>query len=70
MKMQKPYYDRDDYSVIIKSRGSEPPAWKWEIYRAGNTNAIKRSPATFASMKSARHAGSEALKKLLAQLFS
>jgi hypothetical protein len=34
--MNKPHYDRADYSVVVKNRASPPKAWRWEIYRAGN----------------------------------
>ena len=45
--MNKLYYERDDYSVVVKNRAPPPKAWRWEIYRAGNTNPIKQSPIYF-----------------------
>ena len=36
-------YARADYSVVVKNRAPPPKAWRWEIYRAGNANPLKRS---------------------------
>src|SRR5215510_8368763 len=33
--MNKLYYERADYSVVVKNRAPPPKAWRWEIYRAG-----------------------------------
>jgi hypothetical protein len=63
-------YDRADYSVVVKIRASPPKAWRWEIYRAGNANPIKRSSIYFNTMASARRAGKVALTELLNKLFS
>jgi hypothetical protein len=67
--MPKLYYERSDYSVVVKNRASPPRAWKWEIYRAGNTNPIKRSSINFDTTAAAKLAGQEALKELLNKLF-
>src|SRR6266566_5788576 len=45
--MGKLYYERADYSVVVKNRAPPPKAWRWEIYRAGNANPIKQSPIYF-----------------------
>jgi hypothetical protein len=68
--MTKLHYDRSDYSVVVKNRASSPKAWRWEIYRAGNTNPIKRSSIYFDTTASARRAGKDALTELLKKLFS
>jgi hypothetical protein len=68
--MDKLFYDRTDYSVVVKNKGSDPQGWKWEIYRAGNANPIKRSATNFNSVTKAKQAGNEALKQLLDRLFS
>ena len=68
--MTKLHYDRSDYSVVVKNRASSPKAWRREIYRAGNTNPIKRSSIYFDTTASARRAGKDALTELLKKLFS
>ena len=54
--MNKLYYERDDYSVVVKNRAPPPKAWRWEIYRAANTNPIKQSPIYFDITAAARRA--------------
>jgi hypothetical protein len=54
----------------VKNRASSPKAWRWEIYRAGNTNPIKRSSIYFDTTASARRAEKDALTELLKKLFS
>jgi hypothetical protein len=68
--MNKLHYDRADYSVVVKNRASPPKAWRWEIYRTGNANPIKRSSIYFDTTASARRAGKDALTELLYKLFS
>jgi hypothetical protein len=68
--MDKPQYDRTDYSVVVKNRAPPPKAWRWEIHRAGNARPIKQSSVYFDTVVAARQAGSEALKKLLEKLFA
>jgi hypothetical protein len=68
--MDKPHYDRADYSVVVKNRAPPPKAWRWEIYRAGNAAPIKRSSINFDTTATAKRAGQEALKELLGKLFS
>src|SRR6516225_7236628 len=68
--MNKLYYERADYSVVVKNRAPPPKAWRWEIYRAGNVNPIKQSSVYFDTTAAARRAGKEALKDLLNKLFA
>jgi hypothetical protein len=68
--MDKLYYERADYSVVVKNRAPLPKAWRWEIYRAGNANPIKQSPIYFDTTVAARRAGKDALKELLNKLFN
>ena len=68
--MDKLYYERADYSVVVKNRAPPPKAWRWEIYRAGNTNPIKQSPIYFDTTAAARRAGKDALRELLNKLFT
>ena len=68
--MNKLYYERADYSVVVKNRAPPPKAWRWEIYRAGNVNLIKQSSVYFDTTAAARRAGKDALKELLNKLFA
>jgi hypothetical protein len=68
--MDKLYYKRADYSVVVKNRAPPPKAWRCEIYRAGNANPIKQSPISFESTAAARRAGKDALQELLNKLFT
>src|SRR6516165_1459755 len=68
--MNKLYYERADYSVVVKNRAPPPKAWRWEIYRAGNVNPIKQSSVYFDTTAAARRAGKEALTDLLNKLFA
>ncbi len=66
--MDRSGYDDSDYSVVIKNRGAPPNLWKWEIYRAGESNAIGQSAVFFHTVAGANKAGKAALKQLLAAL--
>jgi hypothetical protein len=68
--MDKLYYERADYSVVVKNRAPPPKAWRWEIYRAGNANPIKQSAIYFDTTAAARRAGKDALNELLNKLFT
>jgi hypothetical protein len=68
--MSKPYYERADYSVVVKNRAPPPKAWRWEIYRAGNAKSIKQSSIYFDTTAAAGRAGKEALNELLNKLFA
>jgi hypothetical protein len=68
--MEKPNFDRTDYSVVVKNRAPSPKAWRWEIYRAGRSTPIKTSLVYFSTMVTARQAGNEALKQLLDKLMA
>ena len=65
--MGKVGFDQKDYSVVVKNRGAPPNPWKWEIYRAGKSNPIGRSPTFFRTMVAANKAGKAALKQLLGE---
>ena len=68
--MDRMYYERADYSVVVKNRAPPPKAWRWEIYRAGNANPIKRASIYFETAAAARRVGKDALKELLNKLFA
>ena len=54
----------------MKNRAPPPKAWRWEIYRAGNANPLKRSSIYFETMAAAKRAGKDALKELLNKIFA
>ena len=58
-------FDRTDYSVVVKLRANPPVPWRWEIYRAGKSNAIMQSVVNFRSMAAVHRAGKTALTQLL-----
>jgi hypothetical protein len=66
--MDKLHFDNTDYSVVVKNRAPPPNSWGWEIYRAGMSSPIGKSPRIFRTMAAARKAGKAALKDLLAKL--
>jgi hypothetical protein len=55
--------DSDDYSVVVKNRGTDSKPWKWAIYSAGKKKPVVSSRENFGSMTGAFKAGKEALKK-------
>ena len=63
-------FEPNDYSVVVKNRGNPPDPWRWEIYRAGRSSAIKQSTVYFHTMAMASRAGKEALKGLLEKLYA
>ena len=66
--MAKLRIDNTDYSFVVKNRAPPPNSWRWEIYRAGRSIPIGRSPVFFRTMAAANKAGKAALKQLLAKL--
>ena len=68
--MDKPHFERTDYSVVAKNRAPPPKAWRWEIYRAGNASQIKAIIGLFDTMAAARQAGRKALNDLMDKLFA
>ena len=59
--------DPTDYSFVVKRRGSFSKPWRWEIYRAGKSDAIERSAVLFESMAQAAQEGKRALADFLAK---
>ena len=66
--MDKPQFDRTDYSVVVKNRAPPPNPWRWEIYRAGRSSPIQQSTSYFHTMVAASKAGKEALERLLDEI--
>jgi hypothetical protein len=58
-------FDETDYSVVVKNRAPPPSPWRWEIYRAGRSSAIRQSPVFFQTMVAANKAGKAALRQLV-----
>jgi hypothetical protein len=64
------HFEPEDYSVVVKNRGTYPKPWRWEIYRAARDNPVDQSPVYFESATKASRAGREALKLFLAKLYA
>jgi hypothetical protein len=61
-------FEPTDFSVVVKSRGKPPNPWRWEIYRAGRSNAVEQSAVFFPTMAAANKAGKEALAEVFKKL--
>ena len=59
-------FDPADYSFVVKRRGNPPKPWRWEIYCAGKSGPVERSPVFFESMAGAAKEGKKALAHLRA----
>jgi hypothetical protein len=59
--------DAQDFSVVVKNKGTHSKPWKWVIYSAGRRSPMISSGENFASMAGANKAGKEALKNFLEQ---
>jgi hypothetical protein len=59
--------EHEDFAVVVKNRAKLPKPWQWEIYRAGRTSPISRSPEFFATVGDASRAGKKALHLLLSE---
>ena len=57
--------DPFDYGLAIKNRGRPPRCWRWEIYEAGKSKAVRQSDF-FGTMSEATRAGKAALSELRA----
>jgi hypothetical protein len=55
----------EDYSFVVRRRGTLPKPWRWEIYRAGKSDAVERSVVFFESMSEAARKGKKALADFL-----
>jgi hypothetical protein len=60
-------FDPSDYSFVVKRRGSPAKPWRREIYCAGRSGPLERSPDFFGSMAEAAKEGKKALGRLLAR---
>jgi len=49
-------FDPADYSFVVKRRGNPLKPWRWEIYCAGKSGPVERSPVFFESMAEAADA--------------
>ena len=60
-------FDPADCSFVVKRRANPPKPWRWEIYCAGKSAPVERSPVFFESMAEAVKKGKKALANLLAK---
>jgi hypothetical protein len=54
-----------DYTLAIKNKGRPPKSWRWEIYAAGKSKAVRQSEF-FETMSQATRAGKAVLAKMRA----
>jgi hypothetical protein len=54
-----------DYTLVIKNKGRPPKTWRWEIYAAGKSKAVRQSEF-FETMSEATRAGKAALANIRA----
>jgi hypothetical protein len=54
-------FDATDFKVVVKQRGSAAKPWRWEIYRAGRSTPVRKSPECFTTMAEATRDGRVAL---------
>jgi hypothetical protein len=60
-------FDPTDYSFVVKRRGNPQKPWQREIYCAGKSAPVERSPVFFESMAEAAKEGKKALVHFLAK---
>jgi predicted type IV restriction endonuclease len=60
-------FEPADYSFVVKRRGTPQKPWRWEIYCAGKSAPVERSPVFFESMAEAAKEGKKALAHFLAK---
>ena len=60
-------FDPADYSFVVKRRGNPQNPWRCEIYCAGKSAPVERSPGCFESMAAAAKEGKKALEYFLAK---
>jgi hypothetical protein len=60
-------FDPSHYSFVVKRRGSPAKPWRWEIYCAGRSRSVERSPGFFESMAEAAKEGKKAIGRFLAK---
>ena len=58
-------FDPADYSFVVKRRGNPQRPWRWEIYCAGKSAPVERSPGLFESMAAAAKEGKKTLEYFL-----
>jgi hypothetical protein len=58
-----------DYHLAVKRREHSEKPWRWEIWAAGHTKAIRHSKEYFATMSEATREGKSALKHFLSEQF-
>jgi len=59
-----------DFHWAVRRREHSETPWRWEIWAAGHTKAVRHSKRYFASMSEATKEGKAALKGFLTQQFT
>jgi hypothetical protein len=57
-------FDPTDYAFVVKRRGIPQKPWRWEIYCAGKSAPVERSPILFESMAEAAKEGKKGPRAL------
>jgi hypothetical protein len=60
-------FDRADFSFVVKRRGSPTKPWRWEIYCAGRSASVERSPVFYETMAKGAEEGKKAFALFLAK---
>jgi len=67
VKCMSKQFDPTDYSFVVKRRRNPQKPWLWEIYCAGKSAPVERSPVFFESMAEAAKEGKKALGHFLSK---
>jgi hypothetical protein len=63
-------FERSDYCLVVKlCRKRDLSSWRWEIHRAGRSNAVETSSFKFPTIAAANKEGRQALKQFLFKLY-
>jgi hypothetical protein len=58
-------FEPEDFSFVVKMRGTSAEPWVWEIHRAARSGPVERSPVFYKSMAEAIREGKKALARIL-----
>jgi hypothetical protein len=58
-------FDPADYSIAVLRNRKPANSWRWQIYAAGKSIPVERSPANFETMAEATRTGKAALQRFV-----